>query len=313
MKNGQNSGDQMSRYMYIINNIKDIVWELNEDLVFTFVSPNSKDMTGYSAEELLGRRLPDFLVEESKNYLSGLVSRRSDNPAADTAGKIDLHDVQFICRDGTVKWVEVSASTVFREGRLTGYIGTTRDISEKKEYERRLNEYIQGLEVTNADLKRMATVDILTGAYNRRKFEDALKLIIRRSEQHDIPFSLIFFDIDHFKAVNDRFGHKKGDYILRRVSDLASKHIRATDRLFRWGGEEFIILLPGADLKNAVTAADKIRGIIAGNRFGIDMDITVSLGVCEYSAGENADRIVSRLDKALYRAKTQGGNMVVSS
>lgn len=306
------SPDQISRYMYIINNIKDVVWELNKDFVFTFVSPNSKPISGYEAEELIGHCLADFLVEASKDYFFDQVNKRLENPASGGDGEIILHDVQFICKDGTVKWVEVSASIVLEEGRFVGYIGTTRDISEKKQYERQLNEYIRELKEMNAELKKMATTDILTGISNRRKFEDDLSLIIRKKEKHDLTFSLIFFDIDHFKTVNDVFGHKKGDHVLKRLTELVSKSLRATDRLFRWGGEEFTVLLPGADLECAKVVAEKVRGIICDHDFGVGKRITVSFGVGEYMASENADQIVSRLDKTLYRAKLQGGNRVVT-
>jgi hypothetical protein len=96
--------------------------------------------------------------------------------------EIILHDVQFICKNGLVKWLEVSANLVFEEGRFAGYIGTTRDITEKKEYEYQLSKYIQELKIINAKLEKMATTDILTGAYNRRKFEDDLNLIITKKE-----------------------------------------------------------------------------------------------------------------------------------
>jgi diguanylate cyclase (GGDEF)-like protein len=123
---------------------------------------------------------------------------------------------------------------------------------------------------------------------------------------------LIFFDIDRFKSNNDIYGHKKGDHVLQRVAELVSKNIRATDRLFRWGGEEFVILLPGADLTCARFVAEKVRDIIAEYDFGIAGRLTVSFGIGEYAADEDADQIVSRLDKALYEAKLQGGNRVVA-
>jgi diguanylate cyclase (GGDEF)-like protein/PAS domain S-box-containing protein len=303
---------QFNRYKYIIENIKDVIWELNTDYVFTFVSPNAKELSGYEAEELVGRKMADFLVEESRNYFSDQVLQYKDKRINGDTEEVILHDVQFICKNGLVKWVEVSANLVFEEGRFAGYIGTTRDITEKKEYECQLNKYIQELRIINAKLEKMATTDILTGAYNRRKFEDDLNSIINKKEKQDIQFSLILFDIDHFKIINDLFGHKIGDLVLHRISELVLDNIRTTDRLFRWGGEEFIIILPEANLESAKIVAGKIRDIIQNVDFGIKKRITISLGVGEYIANENTDQIISRLDKVLYQAKSQGRNRVVS-
>ncbi|HEX3010566.1 MAG TPA: GGDEF domain-containing protein [Syntrophomonadaceae bacterium] len=158
----------------------------------------------------------------------------------------------------------------------------------------------------------MATTDILTGVYNRRKFDEDLNLIIDKRKHHDIPFSLILFDIDHFKSINDFFGHKIGDAILQRISDLAGENLRTTDTVFRWGGDEFIIILPKTDLEGARAVAEKIRNIIQKEDFGIEKKLTVSLGVGECLAYENADQLIARIDKLLYQAKVEGRNRVVA-
>jgi len=313
MENNQKfQSHQFNRYKYIIENIKDVIWEINMDFVFTFVSPNSKSMSGYEAEELIGYKITDFFVKESQEYFFDQITQRMNSRINGRYNGPILHEVQFICKNGFVKWVEASANPMFEDGKLTGYIGTTRDISEKKEYEYQLSKYIQELQVINAELEKMATTDILTGAYNRRKFEDDLDMIIHKKEKHDMQFSLIFIDIDHFKCVNDLFGHRTGDLVLQRISKLLLENIRTTDRLFRWGGEEFIIILPEASLENAKIVAEKIRNIIQNENFGIEKKITISMGVGESLEGENADQIIARIDKRLYQAKLQGRNRVVS-
>ena len=313
MENNQKlQSQQFSRYEYIIKNIKDVIWELNEDFVFTFISPNAKDLSGYEAEELVGCKIPDLLVEESRIYFFNQVYQHANKRINGEPEKTILHDVQLVCKNGSAKWVQVSCNRMYEEGRFIGYIGTTRDISEKKEYEYQLSKYIQELKIINAELEKTATTDILTGTYNRRKFEDDLDFIISKKEKHEIHFSLVFFDIDHFKTVNDLFGHKIGDLVLQRISKLVLENIRATDRLFRWGGEEFIIILHNSDLQNARNVAEKIRNIIKNEDFGIEKKITISLGVSEYIANENADQIIGRIDKILYQAKTQGRNRVLS-
>lgn len=312
MEKDQLQSQQVNRYKYIIENVKDVIWELNSNFIFTFVSPNSREMCGYETEELIGNKLTDFLTEQSRNYLHEQIVLFMNQRSNMDAEKLTLlHEVQFVCKDGSPKWVEVTAKRLFYNGKFVGYIGTTRDVSEKKEYEYQLNKYIGELKKLNAKLKKTATTDILTGAFNRRKFEDDVSMLIRKNEKKDVEFSLIFFDIDHFKSVNDLFGHKTGDIVLQRISELVLKNIRRGDRLFRWGGEEFIIVLPKSDLEIAKIVAGKIRNLIQDKDFGVGRKITVSLGVCEYKANENIDQIVSRLDNILYQAKMQGRNTVV--
>jgi len=299
--------DLHERYKFIIENIKDVAWKLNPDFVFTFVSHNIKDMTGHKPEELLGQRMLDFLTEDSKKYIYGLIGKKTKNGTEELV----LMAVQFICKDGSAKWVEVSGNRIFERGNFAGYIGTTRDISEKKQYENNLNKYIDELRAMNARLEKMATVDVLTGIYNRRKFDDALSAIIDMKGS-SIPFSLIFFDIDNFKSINDSFGHKVGDHVLQQISKLVLDNIRATDGLFRWGGEEFILILPDANLESAENIAEKIRNLIQDYDFNIGHKITVSLGIGEHIAGESADQMMKRVDSALIRAKFQGKNRIVS-
>jgi len=298
---------EYKRYKYIIENIKDVIWEMNTEYVYTFVSPNVKDMTGYRDIELVGRYMPDFLVEESRNYIYDLAIKHGNNRI-----EMVLDAVQFVCKNGLVKWIEVSSKPIFDEGRFVGYVGTTRDVTEKKEYESQLNKYINDLKIMNAKLEEMATVDALTGAYNRRKFDDDLKSIIKQQERYSISFSLVLFDIDNFKNINDCFGHNEGDHVLQCISRLVIKNIRATDTLFRWGGEEFILILPQLKLESAKVVAEKIRNLIQYHDFGIEQKITISLGVGEYKPNENKDQIIIRVDNALLKAKARGKNKVMS-
>jgi len=300
----------LDRYKYIMENIKDVLWAMNADFVFTFLSPNARKMTGYEPEELIGHRMPDFLVEDSRRYVHDVTVKFGKKRMDGYAEEIILMDVQFICKNGSIKWVEVSANPMFEAGKFIGYIGTTRDITEKKEYEGQLDQYVRDLRLVNARLEEMATVDAVTGAYNRRKFDDDLNLIIKQ-EKHTIPISLILFDIDNFKTINDCLGHKVGDRALQSISSLIIENIRDTDGLFRWGGDEFIIILPATNLESAKSVAEKIRNIIQNYDFGIDKKITISLGVGEYKSGESADQIIKRIDNALLTAKSKGKNNVI--
>jgi two-component system cell cycle response regulator len=163
-------------------------------------------------------------------------------------------------------------------------------------------------------LERLANFDSLTGLYNRRTILGKLHELINRANRYKEDFSLIMLDIDYFKRVNDRYGHLTGDEVLEKIATLIHQNIRDTDIVGRYGGEEFIIILPKTDLSSAWVAAERIRGIIekaemkdsAGNVFAI----TVSQGLSGWERGEDAYYLISRADEALYKAKGKGRNRV---
>lgn len=152
---------------------------------------------------------------------------------------------------------------------------------------------------------------MLTGAYNRRKLEYFVGLEIEKKEKYGSPFSIIMFDIDNFKGNNDHNGHKKGDRILQDITALIKYTLRVTDKLFRWGGDEFIILLPELTIENALKVADRVRETIQSFDFDIgNKKVTVSLGVGDYTLNENPDQFITRVDNALLKAKLNGKNKV---
>jgi len=161
-----------------------------------------------------------------------------------------------------------------------------------------------------AGLEMQASTDPLTGLFNRWKFNDGLSAEIERFHRHHVPFSLVIYDIDHFKQVNDIYGHQTGDRVLVRVSSIVSQALRQNDLLARWGGEEFIVMLLGDDGDAAMAVAQKLRALIADTAFDAVGPITCSFGVAECVVGDTPDRLIARADSALYRAKVNGRNRV---
>lgn len=125
-----------------------------------------------------------------------------------------------------------------------------------------------------------------------------------------MPFSLIFFDLDDFKKLNDSFGHDVGDRALVEVARLIMPHLRASDQFGRWGGEEFTILTTGTELESAQQLADRLRIAIENHRFGMDQHLSASFGIATYRPGDVGTALIKRADVALYRAKAQGKNRV---
>ncbi|MDR9437682.1 MAG: diguanylate cyclase [Thiohalophilus sp.] len=160
------------------------------------------------------------------------------------------------------------------------------------------------------ELQRQASHDSLTGLYNRRKFEVMLLHERERATRYRRHLAIILLDIDHFKLVNDRFGHNVGDEVLRQLAVLMREQRRDSDVLARWGGEEFIILLPETDLDGALHTAELLRQCIADTRFSTVGQVTVSLGVSACRPGDTPDSLISRADDALYQAKEAGRNRV---
>lgn len=169
------------------------------------------------------------------------------------------------------------------------------------------------LHLARQDIDKLARTDTLTGLWNRRHFEDMAEVEIERARRNGAPLSLLTFDADHFKRVNDQHGHHAGDAVLREIADLVGTQIRKGDILCRWGGEEFMVLAPGADRGRAAAMAEKIQRAVAGHRFTAIGSMTVSLGVGQIHDGETAEDWVRRVDAALYDAKQGGRNRVVVS
>ncbi len=162
----------------------------------------------------------------------------------------------------------------------------------------------------NKELLELAHRDPLTGIKNRLSFMKSIEEEIDRAERYDIPFSVIMFDIDFFKRINDTFGHATGDEVLKRLAEVVNESLRKSDNLFRIGGEEFVVTLPNTDLEKAKIVAEKLRRVVCKTSFGKPGRITISVGVTQATEDDDADTLIDRVDEALYRAKHNGRNRV---
>lgn len=156
----------------------------------------------------------------------------------------------------------------------------------------------------------LATTDGLTGITNRREFTAILGREVERAKRYGTPLAMAMYDLDHFKAVNDIFGHDIGDYVLQAVTGLVQKNLRAADVVARWGGEEFMVLMPHSDAQAAVNASEKLRLAIAGQHFDKVDRLTASFGVTAMEPEDDLNSLLKRVDDALYLAKKQGRNRV---
>ncbi len=158
--------------------------------------------------------------------------------------------------------------------------------------------------------ERAAKTDYLTGTLNRYAFYALIESEIERSKRKDRAFSLAMMDIDDFKKINDKYGHRTGDEVLVSFSQLVKSELRATDYLNRWGGEEFMALLPETTLEEALFITERIRKKVCENSFGLDEPVTVSIGITRYGSNDTIESMIERVDNALYDAKRLGKNRI---
>jgi diguanylate cyclase (GGDEF)-like protein len=229
-------------------------------------------------------------------------------------------EIGVIKEDGELIWINVSAAPLSTSERQA--VVVTSDRTARKRAEAELLQAHAEVAAVNrqleAALKReqaLARTDGLTGIANRRHFFDLASHTVAVAQRYEQPLSLIMFDLDYFKQVNDTWGHQCGDEVLRQVVEIAQQHLRDTDLYARYGGEEFMALLPQSDCEEALTVAERIRQAIAAQAIVTpqgQIAVTVSLGIAKLASQEDTlERLIQRADQALYRAKAGGRNRSV--
>jgi diguanylate cyclase (GGDEF)-like protein len=167
------------------------------------------------------------------------------------------------------------------------------------------------------ELERISMTDSLTGLYNRRYLEQKILQEYRRYENTGVEFALVIADIDFFKNINDLYGHDCGDSVLKSITEDIGKAIRTYDAVARWGGEEFLLLLPATNRDQAITLAERVRKTVEARKFEFDsgkrsVTVTLTLGVSIVSSGDTIDSMIKRADMALYHGKRKSRNCVIS-
>ncbi len=255
------------------------ILECNEDFKELFGIEETDECSSYKSDKL----------KELENKLKHILNETKAN-----SKKIpeDI-DVEIELEVGKEKSIfELYISKLQYKEKLSGFVCILIDITKNKENQEKLYE---------ASIK-----DELTSAFNRRYLRKLFSIEHKKSKDKDYKISIIMFDIDFFKKVNDTYGHDVGDEVLKKVVEVAEKHIRKEDFLFRIGGEEFVIMLAGADKDRAYRIAEKIREDIKQHTFEEGFNITVSFGVTEIREDDDLETALKRADEALYESKREG-------
>lgn len=184
------------------------------------------------------------------------------------------------------------------------------DVTELKTHQSELAEDHAQLAIQNMKLEMVSAMDALTKLNNRAKLDEEFHKELNKAERYGKVFSVVLIDIDHFKEINDCYGHDFGDQILVAFAGLLKQNVRKADILGRWGGEEFMIILPETNQENAIRAADKMRLIIQEHEFPKSGKMTASFGVETYQKGDTLKEMFARVDAKLYEAKENGRNRV---
>jgi diguanylate cyclase (GGDEF)-like protein len=262
-----------------------------------------------------GLDVAEYIRENLHNNLIRIILRTGQPgmaPEEEVIFKYDINDYKEKTELTSCKF-RTALTMALRSYTQIFTLDSFRLILEQEVQERTAELVLKNreLEALNSELERRATRDALTGAHNRMKFDELLETEIRRCKRYDRTMSLIMFDIDCFKAVNDKFGHAAGDSVLRKLVALISNHIRECDVFARWGGEEFVILLPETTLDHALAVSEKLRQAIEEHCFDIVGKVTCSFGVTQMLHDDCHESLNKRVDDSLYEAKRNGRNMVI--
>lgn len=288
----------MKRFEAVVNNAYDGIITIDEQQNIKLFNDAAQSMFGYSEQEIVGQPLTKLLPDKYQNkhhgYVEGFKRSQVDSRPMQTRAA-----VQGLRKDGSEFAIEVTISKI-RIADNVEFTAVIRDISEK-------NQLLEELILSSRR-------DPLTELYNRRYFTELLNAEITRSKRFKRGFSLLMLDIDHFKSINDRFGHTCGDAALIAFSKTLTNSIREVDTSCRWGGEEFLVLLPEIPKETAMIVAEKIRQNIENLETIYEGDLiklTVSVGL-EYFSGETIEmsNMINKVDQILYKAKNTGRNKI---
>jgi diguanylate cyclase (GGDEF)-like protein/PAS domain S-box-containing protein len=272
-----------------------------EDGKFTYANAKFGEIFGYSADEIRALGPLDTAIESDRPLVAENIRKR-------LSGEMEQANYVFrgLRKNGDVINIEIHGSVMEIGGRLA-LISLVVDVTERTRVEREMR-------ALQERLREQAMHDALTGLYNRRYLEETLgrELILAEREVH--PIGIIMADLDHFKKVNDHYGHLAGDKVLRIFADLMKRHARGSDISCRYGGEEFLLVLPGMAEESAVERAEQLRSEMAAAPISYGASaiaVTASFGIATFPRdGRTGDDLIAAADRALYVAKAAGRNRV---
>ena len=309
-------------YRFMLENSADTFWELDPQFRFTYVSEADHRTRGFEASEVIGQSLFSMLTPDSlQKVQEGIATRQQAEQQGEATGPMRF-EFEMYCNDGSTVWAE-SNSMPLRDtaGNIIGFHGVTRDITEQKRHRNELQQVneqlvrqLHEIQELQSRLQEQAIRDALTGLFNRRYLDETLPRELSRAKRDGYWLSLIMVDIDHFKQVNDTYGHSAGDEVIRSLGVILRQGTREGDIACRYGGEEFIVALPRMGIEDALVRAEKWRTEVEAIlvRHGdFNIRFTISAGVSDYpDHASDHEQLIECADVALYLSKKNGRNRV---
>jgi diguanylate cyclase (GGDEF)-like protein/PAS domain S-box-containing protein len=292
------------RYRTLVENASDLVYRLDGTGHVTFVNPSGLRVTGYKEEELIGKNYLTLIRPDMRDEAMKFFGRQFVKGIQNTYSEYPIN-----AKDGHEVWLGQNTQLIVENGHVIGFQAVSRDITDRKRMEKELRD-------SEARYRELSIIDDLSQLYNSRYFYHQLKLEIDRSERYKQPLTLLLLDLDDFKAFNDAYGHVEGDQVLSRLGQVVKRCLRQTDSAYRYGGEEFTILLPMTTSEDGAVTAERIRTEFKKENFspvpGEQVLVTVSIGLAQYKPQEDMKAFVHRVDQLMYQGKKNGKDTVCS-
>jgi diguanylate cyclase (GGDEF)-like protein/PAS domain S-box-containing protein len=289
------------KYKGLIENIPDIIFTIDLEGKITFVSKRAKEISGYENAEMINKNIFNFIPEEA--HLSTMEKLQEGMKGK----KIKHIQMPVIAKSGEKLFFEFSFSRIYKDEAVVGAQGTAVDITKRKKAEDELRE-------SELRYQKLSIIDDLTQLYNSRHFYAQLEREIERSNRYEQPLTLLLLDLDKFKDFNDTYGHVEGDHVLSRLGQVVKRCLRETDSAYRYGGEEFTIILPMTTRREGIVTAKRIQAELSKESFspalGQEVYVTVSIGMAQYKPKEEIRAFVNRVDLLMYQAKNDGRDRI---
>lgn len=287
------------KYRFMAENSGDIIWHVDRNFIVDYISPTDERIRGFTQKEVLGTSFWDMLQPKDVEIARQAGKKLLEQEGQEYFSGMATYEFEVHRKDGQQIWVEITIHPHYDTGqKILGFHGVTREITERK----RLQE----------ELKNQAATDVLTGIANRRRFLELFDLEMKRVHRYQTRMSIILMDIDDFKQINDSCGHAVGDEVLKEFTHCCQQSIREIDLLARFGGDEFIIMLPQTSVDQAQLITERIKKNLEKlvvHQNGCDHQVTASMGIAALTQPfETLDDLVKKADEALYKSKNAGKN-----
>jgi diguanylate cyclase (GGDEF)-like protein/PAS domain S-box-containing protein len=293
------------RFKAFVEHSLDIIVIMNLEGIITYINPAVEKVLGFKVEERIGAKGFDLVHPDDMKFLADSFNTL----VRDTNSPVIRGEMHLRHKDGSWRTLEAVGSNLVHNNVVEAVIVNYRDITERHQAEEALRE-------SEKKYRELSIIDDLTQLYNSRHFYSQLKKETERSNRHEHPLTLLMLDIDKFKDFNDTYGHLEGDYVLSKIGQVVKRCLREIDTAYRYGGEEFTIILPMTTREDGLVTAKRIQTELKKEAFspvpGQKVYMTMSIGLAQYKPKEDIKMLIHRVDQLMYKGKKNGRDKICS-